>query len=149
MRWELGFDPTVVPSPVTGRLRTRLHERTTEASDTHAVKQPCQNDLFTFRKEVDNLVDTNQGFDTLYVYYYYVSRHRRQSRAVVEERCDFCVPIYTISSPFDHVQYVAVLRNEFGTILVDIRDGPGRPLPFESGKVTVTLHFGRRKTGLF
>ena len=31
----------------------------------------------------------------------------------------------------------------------EIRDDTGRPVPFERGKVTVTLHFRRRSTGLF
>ena len=38
---------------------------------------------------------------------------------------------------------------EFGSIETEIRDDTGRPVPFERGKVTVTLHFRRRSTGLF
>ena len=34
-----------------------------------------------------------------------------------------------------------LLLKEFGTISIDIRDDIGRPVPFEYGRVTVTLHF--------
>ena len=40
-----------------------------------------------------------------------------------------------------------LLCKEFGTITIDIRDDTGRPVPFERGKVTVTLPFRHRKSG--
>ena len=55
----------------------------------------------------------------------------------------------TISDRFNSIHYVSLLRKEFGTIEIDIRDDTGRRVPFEYGRVTVTLHFRRRRTGLF
>lgn len=45
---------------------------------------------------------------------------------------------------FDRPFYVPVSRREFDTILVDIRNELGQPMPFEFGKSVVTLHFRRR-----
>ena len=38
-------------------------------------------------------------------------------------------------------QYVPVSKKEFNTVEIDIRDDTGRTVPFEFGKVVVTLHF--------
>ena len=46
---------------------------------------------------------------------------------------------HTFSRPF----YVPVSRNNFDTILINIRDELGQPMPFEFGKSAVTLHFRR------
>ena len=54
-----------------------------------------------------------------------------------------------MSDRFTNVHYVPLLLKEFGTIEVDIRDDTGRRVPFEYGRVTVTVHFRRRRTGLF
>ena len=54
-----------------------------------------------------------------------------------------------VTTRFEHVQYIPVMSREFGTIETEIMDDTGRPVPFEWGKVTVTLHFRRRSTGLF
>ena len=54
-----------------------------------------------------------------------------------------------VSKQFDNIHYVPLLTREFDTVEVDIRDDTGRSVPFERGKVTVTLHFRRRKNSLF
>ena len=54
-----------------------------------------------------------------------------------------------VTARFDHVQYMPVLSREFEDVEIEIRDDTGRPVPFERGKVTVTLHLRRRRTGLF
>ena len=56
---------------------------------------------------------------------------------------------YTVSKRIDHIQEVSLLYKEFGTILVDIGDYTGEPVPFVHGKVMVTLHFLQGKAGLF
>jgi len=56
---------------------------------------------------------------------------------------------YMVSKQFDHIHYVRLMTKAFGTVEVDIRDDTGRSVPFERGKVTVTLHFRRRKNSLF
>ena len=95
-------------------------------------------------------VDLSRGFKSFYVY-----------SSLVEPRIvgDKIVPLLRIvpitgrngemvTTRFDHVQYIPVMRREFGTVETEIRDNSGRPVPFERGKVTVTLHFRRRSSGL-
>ena len=108
-------------------------------------------EVYTFVKEGDSVVDMKQGFESLYVYTNVV-----ESRVVGDSLVPLLriVPIqgehgHMISRHFEHVQYLPLLRKEFGTIEIDIRDDTGHAVPFECGKVTVTLHFRRRKTGLF
>ena len=99
----------------------------------------------------NSVVDLRRGFESLYVY-----------SSMVEPRVvgDKIVPLLRIvpitgrhggmvTTRFDHVQYIPVMSREFGTIETEIRDDTGRPVPFERGKVMVTLHFRRRSTGLF
>ena len=95
-----------------------------------------------------SVVDLSRGFESLYVY-----------SSMVEPRVvgDKIVPLLRITgrhgemvtTRFDHIQYIPVMSRAFGTIETEIRDDTGRPVPFERGKVTVTLHFRRRSTGLF
>lgn len=42
---------------------------------------------------------------------------------------------------FQHVQYLSVVNNRAKTIDILIRRDDGRPVPFQQGKVIVTLHF--------
>ena len=99
----------------------------------------------------DSIVDLRRGFESLYVY-----------SSIVEPRIvgDKIAPLLRIvpitgrhgemvTARFDHVQYIPVLSREFGSIETEIRDDTGRPVPFERGKVTVTLHFRRCSSGLF
>ncbi len=99
-------------------------------------------------------VDLRRGFESLYVY-----------SSIVEPRIvgDKIVPLLRIvpitgihgemvTARFDHIQYIpvlSVLSREFGIVETEIRDDTGRPVPFERGKVTVTLHFRRCSSGLF
>ena len=54
-----------------------------------------------------------------------------------------------IDSDNDRVS-TTVLSREFEAVEIEIRDDTGRPVPFERGKVTMTLHLRRhRRTGLF
>ena len=89
-----------------------------------------------------SVVDLRRGFESLYVY-----------SSIVEPRIvgDKIAPLLRIvpitgrhgemvTTRFDHVQYIPVLSREFGSVETEIRDDTGRPVPFERGKVTVTLH---------
>ena len=109
------------------------------------------NSFVTTAREADSVVDMAQGFYALYVY-----------TNVVESRVvgDSVVPLLRIvplegkhgdvvSKNFDNVQYITVLHREFTTIEIDIRDDAGRHVPFERSRVTVTLHFRRRKPSFF
>lgn len=46
-----------------------------------------------------------------------------------------------IRSYFDEPRYVPLQRKQFDSIEIDIRDDIGNVIPFESGKLIVTLHF--------
>ena len=105
-------------------------------------------DLYTYRKEGDAVVDMNQGLDTLYGYTDVVESHIIGDSLMPLLRI---VPIYqlhgmTISRHFENVQYISLLLKEFGMILFAISYHTGRPVSFQRSKVTVTLHFLRRKT---
>lgn len=50
-----------------------------------------------------------------------------------------CTSVNSFSSPM----YLPLLFNSFQTIEIDIRDQHGDPLPFDSGTLTVVLHFKR------
>ena len=99
----------------------------------------------------NSVVDLRRGFESLYVYSSMVELRVVGDKIVPLLRI---VPITgrngeMVTTRFDHVQYIPVMSREFGTIETEIRDDTGRPVPFERGKVTVTLHFRRRSTGLF
>ncbi|MEG7521766.1 MAG: hypothetical protein M3H12_01505 [Chromatiales bacterium] len=73
-------------------------------------------------------MDMHQGFDTLYT-------DLVESRIVGDSLAPLLrsVPIYgshgnTISNTFDRVQYVPLLRRQFGSIKIDKKDGLGRPV---------------------
>ena len=95
--------------------------------------------------------DLKRGFESLYVY-----------SSIVEPRIigDKIAPLLRIvpitgrhgeivTARFDHVQYIPVLTRKFGSIETGITDDTGRPVLFERGKVTVTLHFRRCSSRLF
>ena len=50
-----------------------------------------------------------------------------------------------MSHNYENIHYIPLLRKEFSSIEIDIRDNRGKPVPFESGTLNVTLHFRRRK----
>ena len=98
-----------------------------------------------------SIVDMSRGFESLYVY-----------SSIVEPRIvgDNIAPLLRIlqitgshgemvTAHFDHVQFIPVLNCEFGSVETEIRNDTGRPVPFERGKVTVTLHLRRCSSGLF
>ena len=104
----------------------------------------------TYRKEAEHVVQMDQGFDTIYVYTDVV-----ESRIVGDSVAPLrALPVggshgETVSDRFTNNHYVPLLYSHFKSIEIDIRDDTGRRVPFEYGRVTVTLHFRRRSTGLF
>lgn len=93
------------------------------------------------------LPDLNAGLSALYVYCDMV-----QPRPVG----DVTVPLLrvapikgfpgdTVAVSFQPVHYLSASKTIFDTIEIDIRDDVGRLVPFESGKVVVTLHFRPRR----
>ena len=54
-----------------------------------------------------------------------------------------------INKSFEHLKYVPIQIKNFDTIELDIRDGYGEPVAFESGSLEVTLHFRRAENPYF
>lgn len=52
----------------------------------------------------------------------------------------------TRTTTFSSPNYIPLLQNGFRTIEIDIRDGQGRPIPFQYGPLNLTLHFKRVDT---
>ena len=141
---------------VTQKMRAHLKRQTKfrlygDLSDILGFSNITSDADHTVMLPANSVVDLRRGFESLYVY-----------SSMVEPRVvgDKIVPLLRIvpitgrhgemvTTRFDHVQYIPVMSREFGTIETEIRDDTGRPVPFERGKVTVTLHFRRRSTGLF
>ena len=101
---------------------------------THSPDAP-----YPFRKVAEDVVNMTRGFDTIYVY-----------TDVVESRIvgDSVAPLLR-ALPVGGINGATVSNSHFKSIEMDIRDYSGRRVPFEYGRVTVTLHFRRRRTGLF
>ena len=141
---------------VTQKMRAHLKRQTKfrlygDLSDILGFSNITSDADHTVTLPANSVVDLRRGFESLYVY-----------SSMVEPRVvgDKIVPLLRIvpitgrhgemvTTHFDHVHYIPVMSREFGTIETEIRDDTGRPVPFERGKVTVTLHFRRRSTGLF
>ena len=102
-------------------------------------------------KEAEDGVSMTRGFNAIYVYTDVV-----ESRIVGDSLAPLlrALPVRgshgaTVSDRFTNIHYVPLLYSHFKSIEMDIRDDTGRRVPFEYGRVTVTLHFRRRSTGLF
>jgi hypothetical protein len=54
-----------------------------------------------------------------------------------------------VNRVYETVQYVPVQKKQFDTIEIDIRDDAGRKVPFQRGRVIVTLHFRLKKPSYF
>lgn len=94
----------------------------------------------------DHVADLHQGFYSLYVYC-----------PVVEPRMvgDAFVPLLreiaieghsgdVITKTYEKIHYIPLQHRRFETLDIYIRDDTGKPVPFEWGKVVVTLCFRRR-----
>ena len=132
----------------------RLGGRNIGLTPSAAVFLPPKETLdgpYTYRKEAEHVVQMDQGFDTIYVYTDVV-----ESRIVGDSVAHLlrALPVggshgETVSDRFTNIHYVPLLYSHFKSIEIDIRVDTGRRVPFEYGRVTVTLHFRRRRTGLF
>ena len=160
----LGFESSVISSPpstvpvILGSIMSATisaaEATSTDGNPSTALFLPPKetpDGPYTYRKEAEHVVQMDQGFDTIYVY-----------TDVVESRIvgDSVAPLLralpvggrhgeTVSDRFTNIHYVPLLYSHFKSIEIDIRDDIGRRVPFEYGRVTVTLHFRRCRTGLF
>ena len=94
------------------------------------------------------VVDVNQGFYSLYVYCNLV-----QPRPVGDTEAPLLriVPVEggdgeIVTKTYQTIQFVPVSLLNFETVEIDIRKDTGLKVPFERGKLVVTLHFRRRRT---
>ena len=156
---KLGFEPSVVSSPPAADMtRTDVYPRLggtniglTASTSVVLPPEDTPDGSYTYRKEAENVVHMDQGFDTIYVYPDVV-----ESRIVGDSLAPLlrALPVSgshgaTVSDRFTNIHYVPALYSHFHSIEMDIRNDTGRRVPFEYGRVTVTLHFRRRRTGLF
>ena len=139
---------TVTYSAVSGKFTIVLH---------HGVRVTLGRSLarmFGLRKQLNmsqrskTVADLRRGVYSMYVYC-------NVCREVVVG--DTKVPLLRIvpitgqhgdyvCQVYDFPTYTPLQRKNFSDVKIDIRDDTGRKIPFQSGKVTVTLHF--RKRGL-
>ena len=54
-----------------------------------------------------------------------------------------------LTKTFTNIQYVTVQTKSFKGIEIVLRDGTGKPVPFERGNVLVTLHFKQQSSSYF
>lgn len=95
-----------------------------------------------------NLVaDVSKGLTSMYVYCPLVEHqmvgdtHAPLLRIVPTEGRDG----QNVSKVFDPIQYVPLNQRNFQTVEIDIRSDTGKPIPFEFGRVVVTLHCRKRR----
>ena len=98
-----------------------------------------------------HVVDVNQGFHSLYVYCNVV-----EPRPVGDSEVPLLriVPIegksgQMMTKTYENIQYIPVSQKHFRTLDMDIKKDTGEPVPFECGKLVVTLHFRKRKPNLY
>ena len=54
-----------------------------------------------------------------------------------------------IHKNFDRARYIPIQKKHFDSLEINIRDGFGRAIPFQSGTLIVTLHFRRARQSYF
>ena len=95
----------------------------------------------------DRVVDVTRGLNYLYLYCPLV-----EPRIVGDAQVPLLkiVPVEgrdteMVTRIFDPVQYCHLVLRRFQTVETDIRDDAGVNIPFERGRVVVTLHCRNRK----
>ncbi len=116
-------------------------------------QNPVQNEL-----DVEDLpwysrhaCDVHRGFHSMYVYcdvleHVPVGDTRAPLLRIVNVRGSNGESIYRI---YDKPLYVPLQKKNFESLEIDIRTDTGIPVPFEYGKVVVTLHFRLCKSSYF
>lgn len=99
----------------------------------------------------DHVIDVHGGFYSLYIYCNLVEPQMVGDGLVPLLRI---VPIRgksgdLITRTYENVNYHPLQQKQFDTVELDIRDDTGQPVPFERGKLVVTLHFRKRRSRHF
>ena len=109
------------------------------------------NKVISRTSTAERAVDLTHGFHDLYVYCDVI-----QSQYVGDELVPLLriVPVEgkdgeRISKSFIRPQYLPVSRKQFETIEVNIKRDTGESVPFEVGKVLLTLHFRQSRSANF
>ena len=95
--------------------------------------------------------DLQRGFNSLYVYCDIVEPTVVGDVKVPLLRCVNISGKHeeTVDRIYKTVHYVPLHRKQFDSIDINIRDDTGRSVPFQRGKVIVTLHFRMKKPPYF
>ena len=96
-------------------------------------------------------VDLEAGFHAMYLYTDIVEPQLVGNSKVSLLKVVKCSGEFgdNVSVNFPNLQYVPVSVKSFETVEIDIKDDTQEKVPFESGKVIVTLHFRQRRSPLF
>ena len=94
-----------------------------------------------------HVVDVNQGFYSLYVYCSIVEPRPEGDCKVPLLRI---VPVegksgQMVMKTYENIQYIPLIQKNFRTIEIDIKKDTGEIVPFELGKLVVTLHFRKQR----
>ena len=108
---------------------------------------PCGVLAGNSRHVAKRALDLEQGFFGLYVYCDIlesipVGDTRAPLLRVVDVSGKFGENIHRI---YNTPHYIPLQRRDFSEVVIDIRDDSGQPVPFQFGKIVVTLHFRRTK----
>lgn len=101
--------------------------------------------------KANNVCDLNRGFYSMYVYcdvleHVPVGDARVPLLRIVDVSGKSGETVHRI---YDKMQYVPLQKKMFDSIEIDIRNDSGTPVPFEFGKVVLTLHFRMSKSPYF
>ena len=150
----LGFEWTKRPEfkdmlarPDCGKPSFHDYSGNRDSRDQFIEMSPLQDTYYTG----DRVVDLQRGFYSLFVYCDIV-----EDVVVGDVKAPLLRTVNIdgkddemVSRIYQTVQYVSVQRRQFDAIEIDIRDDTGRRVPFQRGKVIVTLHFRMRKPSYF
>ena len=124
-------------------------------NDCQVIITPLLQSMLGFRQAIfpageyvsDWVADVKKRLNSLYVYCPWV-----EPRMVGDTQVSLLriVPVEgrdgeMITRMFDPIQYCPLLQKLFQTVEIDLRDDTGSIVPFERGRVVVTLHFRKRK----
>ena len=109
------------------------------------------NKVISRTSTAERAVDLEHRFHDLYVYCYIIQSQYVGDALVPLLRI---VPVEgkdgeRISKSFIRPQYLPVSRRQFETIEVNIKGDTGESVPFELGKVLLTLHFRQSRSANF
>lgn len=107
-------------------------------------------EFYTSGVYTENSTDISRGFSALYVYADIV-----ENRMVGDSMVPLLRVVPVVNKPkhkdtqwvrFHHIQYIPVVQGRSDIIEINIRRDNGEIVPFENGKVVITLHFQKQSS---